>query len=153
MSHKKQQKVSPENYIKNFSRNLPIDKCYINVNWQEIGLASIIVTRLHKTGKYTIGIFLVDIFALGTKDSAYKFHIDKNEVDEIVEKANEAEMIETDYVLVHNIIYGANAFAEDNGFKFCKDFNISQYILEEDTEDIELIDIEFGKDGEPFVIR
>ena len=108
---------------------------------------------MHKTGKYTIGIFLVDIFALGTKDSAYKFHIDKNEVDEIVEKANEAEMIETDYVLVHNIIYGANAFAEDNGFKFCKDFNISQYILEEDTEDIELIDIEFGKDGEPFVIR
>ena len=152
MKQKKQQQITPENYIKKIARSLPIDKCYINENWQEFGMASIIITRKHKTEKYTIGIYLVDTFALGTKDSFYKFHIDKSEVDEIVEKANEAKMIETDYVLVHNIIYGANAFAEEHDFKTCKDFNISQYILEEDTEDIEFIDIEFGKDGEPFVI-
>ena len=29
---------------------------------------------------------------------------------------------------------------------------MTQYILEEDTEDIELIDIECGKDGQPFYI-
>jgi len=152
MKQNKQQNFSPENYIKSSARSLPIDKCYINENWQEIGLASIVVIRKHNSGKYTIGIYLVDTFALGTKDSFYKFHISQEEVEEIVEKVNQAKMVEESYVLVHNIIYGANAFAEDNGFKVCKEFKTTQYILEEDTEDIELIDMEFGKDGEPFLI-
>lgn len=62
------------------------------------------------------------------------------------------KFIKTDYSLVHNIIFGANEFAEDNGYKVCKNFNLTQFILEEDTEEIELIDIEFGRDGEPFLI-
>jgi len=46
----------------------------------------------------------------------------------------------------------ANAFAEDNDFKPCKDFELTKNILEEDDEKIELIEYEFGKDGKPFVI-
>jgi hypothetical protein len=56
------------------------------------------------------------------------------------------------YPLVHNIIYGANAFAEDCGFKIHRDFELTQYVLEDDTDEIEYIDIEFGKNGEPFLI-
>ena len=149
---KKQNQPTPENYIKTKARSLPIDACYINENWQETGLASIIVVRKHTNGKYTIGIYLVDIFALGTKDSFYRFNIEKYELDEIIEKASYENMIEQNYAFVHNLIYGANAFAEDNDFKVCKEFNITQFILEEDTDDIELIEFEFGRDGEPFLI-
>jgi hypothetical protein len=39
-------------------------------------------------------------------------------------------------------------FAEEYGFKPHEDFSkVAQYILEEDTESIELMDIECGKDG------
>jgi len=149
---KKQNLPSPENYIKTRARSLPIEVCYINENWKETGLASIIVVRKHTNGNFTFGIFLVDIFALGTKDTFYLFNAEKHKLDEILEKANSERMIETDYVLAHNIIYGANVFAEENGFRPCKEFDITQFILEEDTDDIEFIEIEFGKNGEPFLI-
>ena len=55
--------------------------------------------------------------------------------------------------MAHNIIYGAIAYAEDLGFKPEKDWALSQFILEEDTEDIELIEVEFGKDGKPCFIN
>ncbi|MGH2643198.1 MAG: hypothetical protein ACRDE2_04565, partial [Chitinophagaceae bacterium] len=59
-------------------------------------------------------------------------------------------LIPCDYPLVHNIIYGAIEFAEDFGFFPHKDFKTTQYILEEDDDRVELIDIEFGKEGKPF---
>jgi hypothetical protein len=52
-------------------------------------------------------------------------------------------------VLAHNVIYGATAYAEDLGFRPDKDFAVTQYILAEDDESVELIEIEFGRDGKP----
>jgi hypothetical protein len=64
----------------------------------------------------------------------------------------EVEM--TDYVLVHNIILSAVEFAEEYGFKPHKDFtSVTEFMLEEDTEDIELIEIECGRDGKPFYMQ
>lgn len=148
-----QKQLSPETYIRTRARNLPIYKCYINENWKEAGLASILIVRKHSNGNFTFGVYLVDIFALGTKDSFYRFNINEVVLDELKERMWQEQVIETDYVLVHNIIYGANAFAEENGFKVCNGFNLTQFILEEDTEDIELIEIEFGKDGKPLLIQ
>lgn len=58
-------------------------------------------------------------------------------------------MITCDYVLAHNIIYGAIAFAEDLGLPPHKDFSITKYILEEDDEGVDFMDNDFGKDGVP----
>jgi hypothetical protein len=64
----------------------------------------------------------------------------------------EVEMI--DYVLVHNIILSAVEFAEEYGFKPYKDFtSVTEFMLEEDTEDIELIEIECGRNGKPFYMQ
>lgn len=152
MKNKQQNQPSPETYLRTRARSLPIDACYVNEGWKDAGMASVIVARKHTNGKYTLGVYLVDTFALGTKDSFYRFNVEQHELDAIIERASMDKMVKTDYSLVHNIIYGANAFAEDNGYKPCKEFILTQYILEEDTEDIELIEIEFGKDGKPFLI-
>lgn len=53
--------VSPEIYIRQRARALPIDKCYINSDWQTGGLANIAVVRAHPKGTFTAGLFLVDI--------------------------------------------------------------------------------------------
>lgn len=142
---------SPESYIKTRARNLPIGKCYINESWKEKGFATIIVSREHINGNYTYGVYLVDLYCLGVKDTFYDF----NQYDkyiELVDRLNENEtMMEIDYALVHNIIYGAVEYAKDLGFKPGKNFGISQYLLQEDDERVELIDIEFGLNGKPAI--
>lgn len=146
------QQPTPEQYIRTRARNLPIAACYINEGWKESGLASIIVVRKHTNQNYTFGVYLVDLFALGTKDTFFNFNESESVLSEMLERMQDDKFIKTEYTLVHNIIYGANEFAEDNGHKINKGFKLTQFILEEDTEAIELIDIEFGKDGEPFFI-
>jgi hypothetical protein len=57
------------------------------------------------------------------------------------------------YALAHNIIYSAVAFAEEYGFKPHKDFtSITRFMLDEDTEDVELIEVECGKNDKPFYV-
>ncbi len=47
----------------------------------------------------------------------------------------------------------AIAYAEDLGLKPAdKDWVLTQYILEADDEAIELLDLTFGKDGQPFYV-
>ncbi|MDR3696726.1 hypothetical protein [Mucilaginibacter sp.] len=159
MSKKKKAKVvsikqayqSPENYIKTQARSLPIEECVVSENWQETGICNIIVARRHKTGNLTLGIYMVDLYCLGMKDAHYKFNIDQDDYDYL--KENYADFERCDYVLAHNIIYGAVAFAEDYGFKPHKDFAIAQFILEEDDDNVELMELEFGFEGIPFYIK
>ena len=162
MTKKKQQKPKPQldpiEYIKTKSRTLPIGKCYINSNWYEKGLASIIVTRQHTTGNFTVGMYIVDTFCKGVAETYMLFNGSSEDLRLNIELhiPPEGELItlmEVDYILAHNIIYGAIAFAEENGYKPHKDFEITKKILEEDNEDIELIEIEFGVDGKPFLIE
>ena len=143
---------NPQEYIRTRARKLPIDACYINEGWKKSGLASILIVRKHTNNNYTFGVYLVDIFALGTKDTFFNFNVSKSVVSELLERMQDDKFIKTEYSLIHNIIYGGNEFAEDNGYKVCKDFKLTQFILEEDTEDVEFIDIEFGKNGKPFLI-
>jgi len=64
----------------------------------------------------------------------------------------EDNAILAEYKLVHNIIYGAVEYAEELGFAPHKDFSATRYILEEDDDNIELINIEFGFNGKPAVV-
>lgn len=156
MAKKKQnktQQLSPEKYIITKARSLPIEKCLINKDWKTLGEASIIVERQHKSGNRTLGIYLVDTFCLGMKSAYYMFNQDNIEYESIEERYSEAfEVEEIPYVEVHNIIYGAISYAEECGFEPVKEFAVAKYILEEDTEDIPLIEYEFGKDGKPFLM-
>lgn len=143
--------TSPEDYIKTRARNLPIGKCYINEGWADSGFASIVVSRNHINGNFTFAVFLVDLYCLGVKDTFYDFNVHA-EFAELLDKFKaQQEMKEIDYALAHNIIYGAVEYAEDLGFKPDKDFEISQYLLEEDDDHVEFIDIDFGLNGKPAV--
>lgn len=148
-----QQALSPEKYIQTKCRNLPIVECLIGENWQEVGMATIVVARRHTNGNYTLGIYLVDTFCLGLKDSVYKFNITEEEYEEYKELLSVSSgMLVISYNEAHNIIYGAIAYAEELGIQPCKDFSLTQYLLEEDTDEIPLIEYTFGKDGKPCLI-
>ena len=151
---KNQSKAFSEiDYIKNRVRNLPTGKCYLNENWEKGGEAIAIVTRCHPKGTLTAGVFLIDSFCLGLKDSTFRFNMDPQELDNFINDSfRGVTMKETDYVTVHNLIYGAIEFAEEAGCSPDKSFNITRYILSPDTEDIPLVQFDFGKDGKHLLI-
>lgn len=138
----------PEDYIRKKARLLPIYKCYKSINKFEDREISIIVIRQHPQGTYTFATYLIDKWCLGVKDSLWDFSIDEGELNDFLSYfTDRMSMEEIDYVEAHNWVYGAVAFAEDVGIKPCKTFALTQYILEEDDDDIELIEYEFGRDG------
>lgn len=148
-----QQLLSPENYIRQKARNLPIYECRINNNWQEIGTATVVIARIHINGNLTYGLYMVDLYCLGVRNTHYQFNTPVDNYEDLLDMLSENfEMQQVEYSLVHNIILAANEYAADLGFKPHKDFtSVSEYLLEEDTDDIELIEIECGKDGKTLV--
>lgn len=85
-------------------------------------------------------------FALELKKTFFKFRVDEEETLKNFEIQNYI-MRKCSYEEAHNWIYGAVAFALEAGIEPNKNFLITQYILEDDTEDIPLIDMAFGLDG------
>lgn len=146
-----QQFLSPEKYLKERARSLPIGKCYINDDADEAGMAQIIVTRTHTGGRVSIAGFLVDMLCLGVKDTYYLLRMEEEELEELMDR-QPLEWNECSYEEAHNRIYGAIAFAEEAGIEPHKDFRITQYMLEEDNDDIPLIEYDFGKDGKHVLV-
>jgi len=145
----KQTQLSPEKYIRTQARTLPIFECLINDDWETSGLCNIIVARQHKTGNITAGIYLVDMFCLGIKSAQYEFNLYQDDYEGLKNRFNWERC---EYVLAHNIIFGAIAYAEDYGFKPHKEFEVAQFILEEDDEAIELVELDFGLNGKPHYV-
>ncbi len=141
---------SPEAYIRDKARQLPVYKCYKSINYLEDREMSIMVVRKHPQGTYTLGGYMIDKWCCGVKDSLWLFNIDEDSLNEFLSRFKDrlGSLDEIDYVEAHNWVYGALAFAEEAGIKPCKDFVLTRYILEEDDENVELLDYEFGRDGE-----
>jgi len=147
--------LSPENYIRTRVRNLPIGDCYIDKDWEEVKSANILVTRRHSNGNLTIGYYFVDMLLEGLKETDFYFNIDPVLFNNLLNPLDEDEKIDylkIDYPLIHNIIYGAIDFAWEYDFNPPKEFNLTQNILAEDNDEIEIIDVEFGEDGIPVVL-
>lgn len=145
----KQPPLSPSRFMREKARTYPIGKCYIApTTWQENGMAHVIVTRVRPSGNLIMASFLVDTFCLGVKDAWYNENITPYDFEKHLDKYhNGMDVEEISYNEAHNLIYGAIAFAEEGGIKPSKDFDPAGYILEEDTDDVPLIEFEFGKDG------
>jgi hypothetical protein len=145
------QMLSPENYIRQKARNLPVLECLINTDWEDEKIAHIVVARQHTTGNITLGIYLVDLLCLGVKETGYAFNISPLEYREKIEQFTDGDQFDRiSYELAHNIVYAGVEFAEDYSFKPHKDFTSTTcFILDDDTDDIPLMDIECGHNGLP----
>lgn len=144
---------SPARFMREKARKLPLGKCYVNSDWREAGMADVAVIRVRPSGNIVMGLFLVDTFCLGVKAALYRTNMTDYEFDDFLQQyGSRFDIEEISYEEAHNIIYGAISFAEEAGIEPCKDFDTASYILEEDTEDVPLIEYEFGRDGKHFLI-
>ncbi len=150
---KQQTFLSPEQYVREKARTLEIGDCFINESYKENGLGHIIVTRLHKGGRKTIGCYMVDTYCLGVKDAFCRVRMEDYEYDDFINTLEkEYHLMKISYNEAHNLIYGAIEFADEAGIDPCIDFSLAKYILEEDTEAIPLIEYEYGKDGKHLLV-
>jgi len=144
-----------EAQIRTRARNLPLDRCMVNSDWEDTQMVNLIVNRKHVNGNITFGMYLVDLMLLGVKDCFYEFNVSPNVLEERIKAyTNDSayDIIDCDYELAHNIIYEGIDFAEEYGFKPCKEFTKTAiYIMEEDSDDIPSIYIPLGEDGVPVV--
>jgi hypothetical protein len=155
MKHSRKEKISrmlsPENYIRQRARLLPVYECLVNSDWKNDRIANVIVTRQHSNGNFTVGLYLADLFCQGIKDTHWYFNISPSDYKNFREELSEHQSMETiPYVIAHNIIFAAHEYAMECGLDSHIGFTgTTQFILEEDSENIELIDIECGEDGMP----
>jgi hypothetical protein len=143
--------ISPKKYIQTRARSLPIYKCYVNSEWEEAGMANVMVLRQHVTGSTTGAVFLVDLKCLGIKDTFWMFNVPEEDFYERL-PGFEERFEEIDYTLAHNIIFAGHDFAMDFDIAPHKDFAVTKFILEEDDDNIPLVDIAVGENGVPHLI-
>ena len=149
------QMLTPENYIRIKSRTLPIYDCLINSDWEDAKMASVLISRQHTNGNITYCFYIVDLLCLGVKFSQFDFNIPMSGYLEKLEGFKEDVELElVDYALAHNIIHAGLEFSELYDFKPYKEFtSVTQYFLEEDNDDIELMEFECGdEDGQPVYV-
>ena len=147
---KKQQPLTPERYIRERARLLPIYKCYKGETIGDSREMSIMVIRKHAGGTYTLAAFMLDRWCLGVKDAIWQFNIPEDEMLDFVDHfaTHIEQWTEIEYVEAHNWVYGALDWATNAGISPCKDFALARYILEEDDDNVELQEYDFGYNGE-----
>ncbi len=152
--------LSPTVYIKTKTKDLPYGICYSTYdeyhNESNSGLDTVIVSRIMPSGKLIVGMYLMDLYCLGIKNTVFKFAMTTDEFNEFVEMVQEQErrdFFEIEPSMAANLIFGGLDYAEQLGFRPEKDFAITKYIIDEDliTEDID--NIEFGQNGKPMFIQ
>jgi hypothetical protein len=145
--------LNPETYFASGQvRKLPFYEAWVNPNWRDLGFACVLIARQHVNGNFSFAGFLVDVFCLGVKDTIFSANEPEENylrVKDIYRDMTATELQKLDYNAAHNFVYGGLAYAEDLGFEPNPDFAYTRFILEEDTDDIPLIEYEFGRDGMP----
>ncbi|MGB0524717.1 MAG: tetratricopeptide repeat protein [Flammeovirgaceae bacterium] len=143
--------LSPKKYVQTQAKKLPLGECFITEDWEQMGLANVIVSRVHTTGNITYGIYLVDTYCLGIKDTFFDFNITQYEFRDRIAQMREDGLVPCAYALAHNVIIGGLEYAEDLGLAPHKDFAITEHLLEDD-DDVEFIPLTFGYNGMPQLV-
>ncbi len=146
-------KFSPRKYIKEKGRIIPIYKCLIADRYDDMGLTLCLIIRKQPGGKFMFASFVVDRHCLGVKDATTNCNSEEEQIEEITKKLSMNGTIkEVSAAYLHNLIYAAVDFAEENGFKPHQDFKLAEYVLDPELIDNGIDKIEVGKDGKPFFI-
>lgn len=136
------------------ARQCPIHECLISGEWQENGMAAIAVARRQNETMMVFGIYVVDMYCLGVKNtfcranvsfSKYRDDFRARFVEENGARACPAE-------LAHQIIYGAVEYAASLDLRPHKDFQLSRHVLEKRETIPPNDELEFGKDGKPLYV-
>jgi hypothetical protein len=145
--------LSPQAIIRH-ARAFPFLECWISANWQkdDLGLVEILLARQQPDGDICFGVYLVDKYCLGLKNTfanaGFSLTRYENEVRNRIFR--ETVPVACPVELAHQMIYASIEYAARFGFQSDKDFALSQYLLAPRGELEEPYHLTFGKNGKPF---
>ena len=128
----------------------PVHRCLSSSGWEETGVAQAFVVRQMPNLKYLVGVYLVDVFCLGVKDTFVRFGFGYKEFNAFIRRSP-MQFHEVDYEHVRSIVLGAAEYARQLGFEPHEDWANSKSIIESERSFDRKF--KFGKDGEPFYIQ
>jgi len=138
--------------IKN-AKSYPVHECLIDKKWQEMGMAQILLSRRQPNGKLMFGVYLVDIYCLGLKNTFCNVNFSLQEYQKLkLETFKRVVLMPCSPGKVCKIIFGAIEYAKRLGFSPQKDFDLSQYVLKGLPIDDYDLKTEFGYNGKPFYV-
>ena len=139
--------------IKSKARSFELYKCYGNETWDDFTvIATIAVVKKYGQDKYCMGTFLVDPGCLGLKNTFFRYNLDLEEVEEMIDEIYRPnqDCKEIEYDVANELVWGAIEYADSLGFKPNKDFKLSQYFLCAQKDVTDKYELEFGVNGKPF---
>ncbi len=128
----------------------PVHRCFANLNWQEQGLAQVVVVREMPNLTYRMGVYLADVFCLGVKDTFVHSGVNYEELKAFLRRSP-MPFHEIAYEDARSIVLGAVEYARQLGFEPPRDWASSKSILESERSFDNKF--KFGKDGKPFYIQ
>jgi hypothetical protein len=135
------------------AKEFPIYECLISDDWENNGLVRILLSRRQPNSNLIIGVYLVDVYCLGLKNTFCNANIAVEDYQALKEKMFQAaSLIDCHPGLANRIIYGAIEYARKLGFEPQKDFSMSHFILDAPSDADLSFKIEFGKDGKPLYV-
>ncbi len=138
------------------ARAFPILECWISAEWEKDspGLVETLVARQQPDGNICFGMFLVDKFCLGLKNTFGRVNYSRTRYEDELDNTffQETGRAPCPPELAHQMIYQSIKYAAQFGFTPEKDFALTQNLLAPQGELEEPYDLTFGRDGKPFFI-
>jgi hypothetical protein len=136
------------------ARHFPIEGCWVQEEWDESGLAVVVIARRQPNGNIVFGVYLVDYYCLGVKDTFCRTDISEElfQHDFMPKTYRDHAPISISPALAHEIVYGGIEYAAQFGFRPQRDFKLSQYILDPPGMHPRSGTVKFGKEGKPCYI-
>lgn len=138
------------------ARSYPLLECLISSRWKsdDTGLVEVLVARQQPDGNVCLGLYLVDKFCLGLKNTLSQANVPlsvyHNELIDTFFPETKPEKCSPE--LAHQMIYASIEYAAQFGFQPERDFALTQHLLAPRGELAEPYQLTFGKDGKPFFI-
>ncbi len=127
-----------------------IHESFISPDWQNSGVAEVLVVRQMPNLMYIAGAYLIDVFCLGLKDTFFQARLDEAEVRAL--RNNFPERLEAiPYEDARSVILGAIEYARQLGFEPRPDWQSTGRIVEAERSFNNKFT--FGSDGKPFYIQ
>jgi len=98
------------------ARSFPIKKCSITEGWQDKGMCNIFILREKPDYQFIMGVYLVDLYCLGLKDTFYNIDISYEEITDRLNNHPSEKFVPIDINLAHSVIYGGIDYAKNLGF-------------------------------------
>ncbi len=140
---------NPSALIKN-SVAFPVYQCIVNEGWQEQGLANIFVVRQLPNMKFIFGVYLVDLFCLGLKDTFCNANMHYAPIQSMLAQSG-LNLLPIDYEDARSVIFGGIEFASKHGFIPNHGWKDTKHVVEPDRPFNDRF--EFGSHGKPVYIQ